>query len=88
MTPYARRMLAAGMIGATIAAAGAVAKDATAPRPEPARCTRDPLVRGAWLCTFPTPARPARVYVTAWEDGSARAVAIDPDAPNPWRHTR
>lgn len=30
------------------------------------------------VCTVPTPAIPARVVIRAWEDGSARAWAIDP----------
>lgn len=43
-------------------------------------CQRDPIVLGGWYCTVPTPGRPARVHVTAFEDGSARVVALDPDA--------
>ena len=27
-------------------------------------------------------------YLRAWEDGSARAIALDPDAPSPWRKAR
>lgn len=39
-------------------------------------CTQHP---GGLVCTVPTPAIPARVVIQAWEDGSARAWAIDPD---------
>ena len=47
---------------------------------EPTRrseCTR--LSTGVWSCTFTTSGRAARVMVRAFEDGSARAVALDPD---------
>jgi hypothetical protein len=39
-----------------------------------------PIVTGGWYCQVPTPGRLARVHVTAFEDGSARVVALDPDA--------
>lgn len=48
-------------------------------------CTSDVQVPGGWWCSFPTSGRTARVYVTAYEDGSARVVALDPDATLPGR---
>ena len=69
---------------------GILALYATADATEPApaapvtvRCIPDPLVPGARFCAIPTSGRPAVIHVTAWEDGSARVVAIDPDAPIP-----
>lgn len=41
-------------------------------------CTR--LSTGVWSCTFMTSGRTARVMVRAFEDGSARAITLDPDA--------
>jgi hypothetical protein len=35
------------------------------------------LVGGGWLCVFPTPGYPARVVVEAYEDGGARAFAVE-----------
>ena len=46
---------------------------------EPVRKQQCERVTGGWMCTFPTSGLPARVFVQAYEDGSARVVAIDPD---------
>lgn len=69
---------------------GLVALYATADavRPAPAapavvRCIPDPLAPGSRFCAIPTSGRAAVIHVTAWEDGSARVVAIDPDAQIP-----
>lgn len=43
---------------------------------EQVTCAQHP---GGLVCTVPTPAIPARVVVQAYEDGSARVWAIDPD---------
>lgn len=72
------RWIAAAAVAVGIAGAGIVAHPG---EPAPAaECTRTALP-GEWRCTFPTSARTAVVYVSAWEDGSARAIEVDPDSP-------
>jgi hypothetical protein len=78
-----RRILATGAAVVALAGAAAYVSHATDGPPDPGTslgCQRDPIVAGGWYCQVPTPGRMARVYITAWEDGSARAVALDPDA--------
>lgn len=81
-----RTSIAATLV--TVSLAGAVAGIGTATGHHAAAhasCSADAQVPGGWWCTFPTSARTARVYVTAYEDGSARVVALDPDASTPRR---
>lgn len=79
-----RRILAAAGVVAALAGGTAYVSHATDGPADPhsARmgCYPDPLLVGSWYCQVPTPGRPARVHVTAFEDGSARVVALDPDA--------
>jgi len=78
-----RRILAAGATVVAIIGGTAYVSSATDAPADPGTspgCQRDQYVTGGWYCQVPTPGRPARVHITAWEDGSARVVALDPDA--------
>lgn len=78
-----RRILATAGAVAALAGGTAYVSSATDGPADPGTspgCQRDPIVAGGWYCQVPTPGRMARVHVTAWEDGSARVVALDPDA--------
>lgn len=83
MTARARRILPAAM--AALVAAGGMAVAWSAPAGMAGRageyaaqspeCVRG--VDGSWWCSFPSPVHPARVVVTAYEDGSATARVLD-----------
>jgi hypothetical protein len=73
-----RTLLASGAIALTIAGIGYAAHPAAKP---PAKCAPTKIIPGEFRCTFPTHSHlRAVVYVQTFEDGSARAIAIDPDA--------
>ena len=61
--------IAGSSLGLAWATPGAPAPSNTQPACE--------LVGGGWLCVFPTPGYSARVIVKAYEDGSARAFAVE-----------
>lgn len=71
--------LAAALVGAAGGwLAGTPYHAPPAPHPHSMTC-QGPAPDGWHVCTVPTPGYPARVRVIGWEDGSARAVALDPD---------
>ena len=79
----ARSLIASGAIALSIAGIGYAAHPGTATKERPPRCTPTHIMPHEWRCTFPTHSHlRATVYVKTWEDGSARAVAIDPDRRN------
>lgn len=77
-TPYARRMVAAGVIALTVAGVGYAAHPAPAPPAPAPRCEQ--VARSVVRCTIPTQGRTAVAYLQAFEDGSVTPWTLDPDS--------
>lgn len=80
MTRRARFVLPV-VLGAAVVASGAHLVAFSSPdRPVAPRAVCEPPVAGWARCVVPSPGVPAVVLVQAFEDGSARVVALDPDS--------